>query len=213
MILNLDGQSILVGTLAFATIIEYLATTEKWLTKGVVGFGTISMPTSRYLFLVVIFICTALLILYAFKLKKTPYGRLLVSIKDNEILSQSLGKPTFKHKVIFFVLTCMVLGFFGAMSAPMYSYIFPRMIGPGVTFTIWIALMLGGRNRLFGGLIGVLATIGIFDYLFESVVKIPIAYVAVIPNVKYALYGLTLILILMFRPLGLLGDEKRGVKR
>jgi len=218
IILNLDDQAVLVGTLAFATIIEYLATTEKWLTNGVMGFGTVSIPfdigrLSLFVYFLIIIVCVVILMLYANQLKKSPYGRLLLSIKDNEVLSQSLGKPTFQHKVIFFTITCALIGFFGAMSAPLYSFIFPRMIGPGITFTIWIALMLGGRTRLFGGLIGVIATIGLFDYFIETVVPIPTQYAEMVPNVKFALYGLTLILVLMFRPLGILGDKKREVKR
>lgn len=217
IILNLDDQAVLVGTLAFAAIIEYLTTTEKWLTNGVMGLGTIKIPfdfgrISLFVYFLILMICLGLLLLYANKLKGSPYGRLLLSIKDNEVLSQSLGKPTFRHKIIFFTFSCLIIGFFGAMTAPLYSYIFPRMIGPGITFTIWIALMLGGRTRLFGGMIGILATIGLFDYFIESVVPIPTEYAEMVPNVKFTLYGLTLILILMFKPLGILGEKKKGVK-
>ncbi len=218
VILNLDGQAILVGTLAFATIIEYLTTTEKWATNGVMGLGTIKMPfdfgrSTDQVFFLLILLCLVLLILYTAKLKTSPYGRLLLSIKDNEVLAQSLGKPTFRHKIIFFTFTCILIGFFGALSAPLYNYIFPRMIGPGVTFTIWIALMLGGRTRLLGGMIGIVATVGLFDYFIETVVPIPTQYAEMVPNFKFALYGLMLILILMFRPLGILGDKKKeGVK-
>jgi len=218
IILNLDDQAVLVGTLAFATIIEYLTTTEKWATNGVMGLGTIKMPfdfgpVTDLVFFLFILVCLVLLILYTAKLKTSPYGRLLLSIKDNEVLSRSLGKPTFRHKIIFFTFTCMLIGFFGALSAPLYNYIFPRMIGPGITFTIWIALMLGGRTRLLGGMVGVVATVGLFDYFIETVVPIPTEYAEMVPNFKFALYGLMLILILMFRPLGILGDRKREVKR
>ena len=218
IILNLDDQAVLVGTLAFATIIEYLTTTEKWATNGVMGLGTIKMPfdfgpVTDLVFFLFILVCLVLLILYTAKLKASPYGRLLLSIKDNEVLSRSLGKPTFRHKIIFFTFTCMLIGFFGALSAPLYNYIFPRMIGPGITFTIWIALMLGGRTRLLGGMVGVVATVGLFDYFIETVVPIPTEYAEMVPNFKFALYGLMLILILMFRPLGILGDRKREVKR
>ncbi len=214
IILNLDGQAILVGTLAFATVIEYLTTTEKWATNGVMGLGTIKMPfdfgpSTDLVFFLIILVCLILLILYAAKLKTSPYGRLLLSIKDNEVLAQSLGKPTFRHKIIFFTFTCMLIGFFGALSAPLYNYIFPRMIGPGITFTIWIALMLGGRTRLLGGMVGIAATVGLFDYFIETVVPIPTEYAEMVPNFKFAFYGLMLILILMFRPLGILGDKKK----
>jgi len=218
VILNLDGQEVLVGTLAFATIIEYLATTEKWLTKGVVGFGTVSMPfdlgkITDFVYSLIILVFVVLLMLYAYQLKKSPYGRLLVSIKDNELLSQSLGKPTFRHKVTFFTVTCAILGLFGALTAPLYNYLYPRMIGPGVTFTIWIALLLGGRTRLSGGVVGILATVGLFDYFIETVIPIPEQHATLIPNVKFAIYGLALMLVLMFRPSGILVEKKKEVRR
>jgi branched-chain amino acid transport system permease protein len=217
IILNLDNQAVLVGTLAFATIIEYLVTTEKWLTNGVMGLGTINFPfdigrMTLFVYFLIIISITVLLLLYVSKLKSSPFGRLLLSIKDNESLSQSLGKPTFRHKLVFFTFSSALIGLFGALTAPLYNCIFPRMIGPGVTFSIWIALMLGGRKRLFGGLIGVLASIGLFEYIIETVVPIPTKYAEMVPNVKFAVYGLTLMLVLMFRPLGILGDEGRGAK-
>jgi branched-chain amino acid transport system permease protein len=181
------------------------------------GFGTVTMPfnlgkMSLFALFLLILVFVALLILYVAKLKKSPYGRLLLSIQDNEILAQSLGKPTYKHKVILFAISCAAIGLFGALTAPLYSYIFPRMIGSSVTFTVWIALMLGGRKKLMGGLIGVLATVGMFDYFIETVVPIPRQFAELVPNLKFAIYGLMLILVLMFRPLGILGDNKKGVR-
>jgi len=63
-----------------------------------------------------------------------------------------------------------------------------------------------------GGLIGVLATVGLFEYFIETVVPIPTKYAEMVPNVKFAAYGLMLVLVLMFRPLGILGDEGRRAK-
>lgn len=218
IILDLDDQAVLVGTLAFATIIEDLVTTEKWLTNGVMGFGTVRFPfrvgrSTNLVWLIIVAVMLVLLILYVAKMKKSPYGRLLLSIKDNESLSKSLGKPTFRIKLGVFVFTCVLLAIFGAMAAPVYNYIFPRMISATVTFTIWIALMLGGRKKLMGGLVGILVTVGLFDILIESVIPIPPRFAEVVPNVKYAAYGLMLLLVLMFRPMGILGgDRKKEVR-
>jgi branched-chain amino acid transport system permease protein len=215
IILNLDDQAVLVATLAFATIIEYLSITEKWLTNGILGYGTIAFPFdigkyTEFVYFLILLVVTVILMLYAFKLESSPYGRLLLSIQDNEPLAQSLGKPTFRQKIIFFTFTSVLIGFFGAMTTPVYNYLYPRMIGPGVTFTIWIALIFGGRKKIFGGIIGVLATVGLFEYIVETLVPIPTQYAEMVPNVKFVVYGLTLMLVLMFRPSGILGDKKRS---
>jgi len=84
-------------------------------------------------------------------------------------------------------------------------------MGPELTFTLWIALILGARKRVMGGLVGILVTIGLFDVVLETVVPIPTVYAGILYNTKYFLYGLTLVLILMFRPSGILGERRRRV--
>lgn len=216
IILDLDNQAVLVGTLAFLAIIETLVISEKWLTNGVLGFGPVNYPFNfgtytKFVYFLIILIFTIVLMFYARKLESSPPGRLLLSIQDNEPLSQSLGKPTFRQKLVFFTFTSALAGFFGAMAAPIYKYLFPKYMGPDITFTLWIALILGARKRIFGGLVGVVATVGLFDVVLETVVPIPSQYAGILYNTKYFLYGLTLILVLMFRPSGILGDKKRSI--
>ena len=216
IILNLDPQSVLVATLSALVIIETLIISEKWLTNGVKGLGPIAIPFdaggyTKFIYFLILLFFVVLLIIYAFKVGSSPFGRLLNSIQDNEPLSQSLGKPTFKQKIIFFTFTSALAGFFGAMSAPVYIFLFPKHMGPELTFTLWIALILGARKRVYGGLVGILATIGLFDVFLETVVPIPAGIAGILYNGKYLLYGLTLVLILMFRPSGILGERRRRV--
>jgi len=213
VILDLDNQAILVATLAFATVVRHLVTTEKWLTEGVLGLGTVPFPFdlgrySQFGFFLIILLVTIALLLYTYKLESSPYGRLLVSIQDNETLARSLGKSTFREKLIFFTMTSALIGFFGALNASIDHFLVPRMLTPGVTFTVWIALILGGRKRILGGLIGVIVTIGVFDFTIETYAPIPTAYAQLVPIIKFMIYGLTLMLVLMFRPLGILGEKK-----
>ena len=213
VILDLDSQSILVATLAFATVVRHLVTTEKWLTEGTFGLGTVPFPFdlgqySQFGFFLVILAFTIGLVLYAYKLESSPYGRLLASIRDNETLSRSLGKPTFRQKLIFFSVTAALMGFFGALNASIDHFLVPRMLTPGVTFAVWIALIVGGRKRILGGLIGVIVTIGVFDYIIETYAPIPKAYAQMVPIIKFMIYGLTLMLVLMFRPEGILGKKE-----
>jgi branched-chain amino acid transport system permease protein len=214
IILDLDNQSILVATLAIATVVKDLATTEKWLTKGVIGLGTVPFPLdlglySQVGYFLLALVLTALIVLYAYKLESSPYGRLLFSIRDNEPLARSLGKSTSRQKLIFFAITSALMGLFGTLHASNVHFLVPRMLDPGVTFTVWIALILGGRKRILGGLIGTLATIGLFDFVITTFVPIPAsAQSQLLPVIKMWVYGLTLMLILMYRPSGILGEKK-----
>jgi branched-chain amino acid transport system permease protein len=210
VVLDLDDQAVLVATLSFASIGFYLVTTEKWLTKGSVGFGTIPFPfdfgtSTELVFLLLLALPTSLLVLYAWRIRGQPYGRLLVGIRDNEGLARSLGKPTFRQKLVLFTVTSALMGFFGALSASFHHFLLPSMLGPTLTFATWIALILGGKRHWAGGLVGAVVITVIFDVLIETYVPLPPEYVAMIPNLKYLLYGLLLILVIMFRPEGLLG--------
>jgi branched-chain amino acid transport system permease protein len=215
ILLNLESQAVLVGTLAFAVIIEDLIISEKWLTKGVMGYGPVDFPFNfgvytKFGYFLLILLLTIVVMFYAAKLQSAPYGRLLLGIQDNEPLAQSLGKPTFRQKLIFFTFTSALAGFFGAIAVPLYNYVFPKYISPDITFTLWIALLLGARKRVFGGLVGVVATVGLFDIILETVVPIPQQFAGILYNSKYLLYGLVLVLVLMFRPSGILGDKDRS---
>ncbi len=215
VILKLDPESILVSTLAFATIVAHLITTEKWLTNGVVGLGTIRYPfdagkSTPAVFLGLTVLLAASVMFYAYKLQATPYGRLMLSIRDNEPLARSLGKRTHREKMIFFAISSSVMGLVGVMYGTINQFLVPRMVGPGLTFVVWIALILGGKTRVMGALVGVLLTSGVFDILVESYVPIPRELSNYIPDLKLMLYGLTLILVIMFRPQGVLGERKVG---
>lgn len=227
VILNLGPQSILVATLAFATIIRHLATVLEPVTGAAKGIGTVKMPwdfgdipkdqlfDEKFVFMLVLIVLAAVLLLYASKVKKTPYGRLMLSIKDNEPLAASLGKSTLNHKTIYFAFTCAIIGLFGALTAPIYTYIFPHYILSDVTFVVWIALIVGGRMNVWGAVVGVLITKFLFDYGIESVlstfeVRMSSQFSAMYPNIKLALFGAMLILIFMFRPNGIVYRKRKG---
>jgi branched-chain amino acid transport system permease protein len=210
IVLDLDDQAVLVATLAFATITFHLVTSEKWLTKGVVGFGTIPFPfelgsSTELAFLAFIVALTGLLVLYARRIRGQPYGRLMVGIRDNEGLARSLGKRTFRQKLALFTVTSALMGTFGALSASLNHFLVPNMLGPTLTFATWIALILGGKRHWAGGLVGAVVIVGVFDVLIETYAPLPPDFVQMIPNLKYMLYGLLLVLVIMFRPQGILG--------
>ena len=165
--------------------------------------------------MVVLIVLAAILLLYAAKIKKTPYGRLMLSIKDNEVLSESLGKATLNHKVIYFAFTSAIIGLFGALTAPIYTYIFPHFILADVTFVVWIALILGGRMSVWGAVVGIAVTKFLFDFGIESAlsafqVRMGAEFGAMWPNIKLAVFGAMLIAIFMFRPNGIVSRKREG---
>ena len=92
------------------------------------------------------------------------------------------------------------------MSAPLNQFLTPNMLVPGVTFSVWIALILGGKKHSLGAAIGVLITFGLFDILIETYLPVSPEYAVIVPNFKLLLYGAVLIVVLLYRPNGISGQ-------
>ncbi|MFK8035475.1 MAG: branched-chain amino acid ABC transporter permease [Hyphomicrobiales bacterium] len=209
LILRLERQAILCATIAFSAIIALLAVTEKWMTMGVVGLGTIRQPFRIFgleeilffLFLVVLIGSLQFLIL---KLHKSRLGRLMIAVRDNQELAASLGKDTFQVKLIAFTITATIMGLLGGLSAPLNQFLTPNMIVPSITFAVWISLVLGGKEHAYGPMLGVFVTFGLFDILIETYAPVSPEFAVVVPNLKLFLYGALLVGVLIFRPRGIL---------
>ena len=214
LILNLKGQDIVCATLALSAIIALLVVTEKWLTEGVVGLGTIKYPfsfgkaTELFYFLLLLIVVIALQHVIN-RLRHSGLGRLMFAIRDNEELAASLGKDSFGTKQLLFVITCTLMALLGGLSAPLNQFLTPNMLVPGMTFAVWIALIVGGKENSLGAILGVFVTFGLFDILLETYIPVPPDYAMQVPNFKLFLYGAVLITVLLFRPQGLLSRNAR----
>ena len=102
------------------------------------------------------------------------------------------------------------MGLLGAMDAVMARYLDVGQIGIGITLAAIVGLVLGGTARVWGAVVGVVLTVGLFDIVVRTYLPLPKEwYSQAIPVLREVLFGLTLILVLLFRPLGLLGDMRR----
>ena len=213
--LNIDG--VLVATLGFAAAVQILATTEDDLTGGARGLGGLRIPfdvgkvkEDEFAWLLVLTAVVALIFLYVWRVHRSPYGRLLIATGSNEALARSLGKSTFRTKLWMFAVTSGAMGLLGAMSGAMVRYLDVGNVGVGVTLAAMVGLVLGGTARVWGAVIGVLLTVGLFDIVVQIYLPLPREwYTQTIPVAREVVFGATLIIVLMFRPLGILGDMRR----
>ena len=217
LVLQRSGQAILAATLALAAIIATLVVSEKDLTGGVQGLGTIRFPFSgleqrNLIFMIMLLIVVCGLIWISARVRDSRLGRQLVAIRDNEELAASLGKDTAATKRWVFAITCGLMGVLGGMSAPLHQFLVPYQLAPSLTFAVWIALVLGGKGHNLGAIIGVFVTFGLFDILVETYAPVPAEQAILLPNFKLFCYGVLLVVIIMFRPLGILGVDKPRVR-
>ncbi len=217
LIADLDTDGVLVGTLGFAAIVLILATTEDDLTGGARGLGGLRFPydigtvkENEFLWLVLTTAIVGLILGFVWLVHRSPYGRLLIAMGSNEALARSLGKPTFRAKLILFGLASAGMGLLGAMFGVMVRFLEVSNLGVDITLAAMVGLVLGGTARVWGAVVGVFLTVGVFDIVIQSYLPLPREwYTQAIPVLREAVFGLTLILVLLFRPLGILGSMRR----
>jgi branched-chain amino acid transport system permease protein len=96
------------------------------------------------------------------------------------------------------------------MEAVMVRYLDVGQIGIAITLAAMVGLVLGGTAQVLGAVVGVALTVGLFDIVIRTYLPLPRDwYSQAIPVLREMLFGLALILVLLFRPLGLLGDMRR----
>lgn len=217
LISDLDTDGMLVGTLGFASVVAILATTEDDLTGGARGMGGLDFPykiggvkDNEFLWLVLLTLVVAAILAYVWRVHRSPYGRLLIAIGGNEPLARSLGKATFRSKLWLFALTSAVMGLLGAMYGVYVRTLEISNLGVDVTLAVMVGVVLGGSARVWGAVAGVILSVGLFDIVIQSYLPLPREwYTQAIPVLREAVFGLTLIVVLLFRPTGILGDMRR----
>jgi len=217
LIADLDTDGVLVGTLGFASAVLILATTEDDLTGGARGLGGLDFPydigsvkANEFLWLVIATVVVAAILFFVWRVHRSPYGRLLIAVGSSEPLARSLGKPTFHTKLWLFAVASAAMGLLGAMFGVMVRTLETANLGVEITLAAMVGLVLGGTARVWGAVVGVVLTVGIFDIVVQSYLPLPREwYTQAIPVLREAAFGLTLILVLLFRPLGVLGDMRR----
>lgn len=217
LIADLDTDGVLVGTLGFATIVGILATSQQDLTGGALGLGGLGFPydlgsvkVEEFVWLLMTAVVVAGIFLYARHVHRSPYGRLLIAVGDNEPLARSLGKSTSLAKLGMFAVTSAGMGLLGAMHGVMVRFLEIGSLGVEVTLAAIVGLVLGGSVRVWGAVVGVLLTVGLFDIVIQSYVPLPREwYTQTVPVLREALFGAALIVVLLFRPFGVLGRMRR----
>jgi len=152
----------------------------------------------------------ALFILIAWLLIRSPWGRVLKGIREDEDAVRSLGKSSYAYKMQALVIGG-VMGAFGGIIWTLPSSMHPDMMGRAMTFNLWMIVLLGGAATIFGPLLGTLI-------FFAVRITLTVAASEFVPSslltadqtdkLAWALIGVALMLLVIFRPQGILGNKK-----
>ncbi|GHG51749.1 branched-chain amino acid ABC transporter permease [Flavimobilis marinus] len=152
----------------------------------------------------------AAIALVVWRLMKSPWGRVLKGIREDEDAVRSLGKNVFAYKMQALVLG----GTLGALGGIVYALpraVQPDAMGRTTTFYIWTILLLGGAATIFGPILGSMifwAGLMLIKSVMRATVPADVMSVAQIEAFGWVIVGVVLMLLIIFRPQGILGDKK-----
>ncbi len=148
--------------------------------------------------------------LLVWRLVRSPWGRVLKGIREDEEAVRALGKNVYGYKLQALVLGG-ALGALGGVVIVLASSVQADSLGRPVTFNTWTILLLGGAATVFGPVLGSLLFWGalvLVRGVLRGVVPPDVLSVQQIEQIGWVLVGLTLMLLIVFRPQGILGDKK-----
>ncbi|HEX8948281.1 MAG TPA: branched-chain amino acid ABC transporter permease [Dissulfurispiraceae bacterium] len=201
-----------ITTFAFQVIIFSIMNNWVSFTGGPLGlpgiprpdlFGmSFSSPIS-FLCLVLAFSTAAYFLLN--RLISSPFGRVLKAIREDEIFAQSVGKDVLHYKIAVFVISASVASVAGGLYAYYISFIDPTSFTIMESIFMLSIVIIGGAGNLKGSIIGSVLLISIPELL--RFVGMPNSIAA---NMRQIFYGALLILFMMFRPQGIMGEFTFG---
>ena len=186
------------------------------LPEGRYGIGPIDYNEARAWLLLVGWSLVVLGCLLVFLLMRSPWGRVLKAIREDEDAVRSLGKNVVGYKMQSLILG----GLFGALGGFVFalanSSIQPDNYSTLLTFFAFTAMILGGAGRILGPVVGAIVFSSFFTFLENTLVQAVRA--DIIPTsimdsnqvgiVRFILVGVLLMALMIFRPQGIFGDKK-----
>ncbi|KRK14049.1 branched-chain amino acid ABC transporter permease [Loigolactobacillus coryniformis] len=194
--LRLNGDYLAIATMGVAEIIRIILNNLK-ITNGPAGLYNIPMLANWGTVYVLVVITTLIIVNFV----HSRNGRAVMSVREDEIAAESIGINTTKYKIIAFVLGAAIASIGGALHANYIQTINPSDFGIMESINILIIVVLGGIGSITGTFVAAFV-LGLLDMVLQN-----------FGTLRMVLYSLALILIMVFKPSGLLGTWEFSVRR
>lgn len=195
--LRLKGDYLAVATLGVSEIIRIFIINGGSLTNGAAGILGIPNFTTWpmvYLFVVITSIATL-------NFLRSPIGRSTLSVREDEIAAESVGVNTTKIKIIAFVFGAITASIAGSLQAGFIGSVVPKDYTFINSINVLIIVVFGGLGSITGAIVSAIV-LGILNMLLQDVA-----------SVRMIIYALALVLVMIFRPGGLLGTWELSLSR
>ncbi|GAC1353763.1 MAG: branched-chain amino acid ABC transporter permease [Ktedonobacteraceae bacterium] len=202
-------------TVAVSLVLYTIAGNDRPLVNGWDGISgipqpfqdTLNLEVNTYSFFFFGLCLFILIIVYIFseRLSRSPFGRALRSVREDEMVAQGLGKNVFVLRLKAFVIGAFIAGIGGSLLVIYVDAFNPSAWTTGETFFLWAALLLGGSANNRGAILGAL----IVPVLFAEITRFLPSFGSprLVDAFRYIAIGVLLILTVRFRPRGLLAEK------
>jgi branched-chain amino acid transport system permease protein len=190
--LRLRGDYLGIMTLGFGEIVKTIITNLKGLTNGAQGLYGIP----RIMNFPLAFWTTVLVVALIFLFMNSRHGRAILSIREDEIAAESVGIDITRYKLLGFVLASMFAGVGGSIFGFAIGFIAPTSFNFLKSIEIFVIVVLGGMGSLSGAIISSVVLVSLPELLRDFA------------NYRYLLYSTLLVVMMLFRPEGLMGTKE-----
>lgn len=206
--LRLKDDYFIIATFAFQTITFSILNNLVSFTGGPMGLPGIPQPeifglkiNSHIPFLILTGLLAAFTIWFALKIVNSPYGRVLKSIREDEIFTQACGKNIAGFKIKTFMVSAGLAAIAGAIYAVYITFIDPTSFTIDESIFIISIVIIGGASNVWGSVVGATVLVALPELL--RFVGMPNSIAA---NVRQIMYGGLLVIFMLWRPHGFIGE-------
>jgi branched-chain amino acid transport system permease protein len=212
---RLRADYLAIVTLGFSESVRIAAANEIWLTNGSDGIAGIPGPWRggltpqqfNLLFLGILVVALAVTFVVLHRLARSPFGRVLRAIRDDEDVAAIAGKHVLAFKVKAFAIGAAVLGMAGALYAHETSYVAPDIFAPLLTLNIILAVVAGGVGNNTGAVLGALLIVALLEGTRFAAPLLPFLAAAQIAAIRELLVSVLLLVILRVLPAGIVPER------
>lgn len=158
-------------------------------------------PVWSYLILVMLFVLVTSFVIY--RIVESPFGRVLKSIREDEVASLSIGKNVNRHKLIVFVVGAFFAGIAGSLYAHYITFIDPSSFTIMESITVLLMVVFGGMGSIKGSFVGALVLV-----IFPEMLRFVGMPSSVAAPLRQMIYGLLLTVLMLKRPQGIIGGYR-----
>ncbi|MDV7763362.1 branched-chain amino acid ABC transporter permease [Peribacillus sp. CSMR9] len=188
--LRLKGDYLAIATLGFGEIVRIILLNIEYV-GGASGMQVSHLTTWPW-----VFACVMITIIVIRNFTNSTHGRACISVREDETAADSMGINTTYYKVVAFVIGAFFAGVAGSLYAHNFYIIQPSNFGFLKSFDILIFVVLGGLGSLSGSVLAAILLTIVTTFLQDY------------PETRMIIYSLVLILMMIFRPQGLMGTRE-----